>query len=155
MATSPLGSQTMQASQRGVWACRRLECSKLRIFFFALHHHLGEVRSGSESPPCSNTARFMVLFAPTHSPGLSCQQLTSSLCFSYSSLFSVPLNKPSLSSPLEMLRTCSFHRGLFLIKTTQLLWTLCTRAGALFYNLQSTYVQQELFVFFLILIKYS
>ena len=36
--------------------CGRLECSELRIFFLALHYHLGEVRSGSEIPPCGSTA---------------------------------------------------------------------------------------------------
>lgn len=38
--------------------CGRLECSELRIFFLALHYHLGwgGVRSGSEIPPCGSTA---------------------------------------------------------------------------------------------------
>ena len=30
---------------------------------------------------------------------------------------------------LEMLRTCSLHRGLFLIKASQLLWAPCPGTG--------------------------
>ena len=93
-------------------------------------------------------AALLVLFALTHLPGLSCQQLSSSLCFSYSSLFPVPLNKPSLSSPLEMLRTCFFAGDSFLSRPASSCGPRALGQVALFYNLQSTYVQQEFCGFF-------